>query len=111
MIEIRELENAVALRGYWPEEASLIVKKEDLSDLIKSLAQYVKDDADQVYQVNQVNQVKKYGWTYLGDGVYASFDGYHVVLGTSNGGPVGNMICLDESTYDSLVFFCNQVRK
>lgn len=110
MIEITELENAVALRGYWPEEASLIVKKEDISDLIKSLAQYVLDDSDQIYQVNPVNQIKQ-NWRYLGDGVYACFDGFHVVVGTSNGGPVGNLIYLDESTYDSLVFFCNQVRK
>lgn len=109
MIEISELENAVVLNGYWPG-ARLLVKKEDISDLIKALAQYVKDDADQTYQVNQANQVK-HNWSYLGDGVYARFDGYHVVLGISNGGPVMDQIYLDESTYDSLVFFCNQVRK
>lgn len=103
MIEIIELENAIALRGYWPEEASLIVKKEDLSDLIKSLAQYGLDNSDKTYKTTPLQN----NWAFLGDGVYARFDGYHVVVGTSNGGPVGNFIYLDEHTYDNLIWFCN----
>ncbi len=35
--------------------------------------------------------------TYLGDGVYASFDGYHVVLRTE-----GNLIYLEPAVMDAL---------
>lgn len=34
--------------------------------------------------------------TYLGDSVYAHFDGYHVVLTTDNGTGPSNTIYLDE---------------
>jgi hypothetical protein len=34
---------------------------------------------------------------YLGDSVYADWDGYHVVLTTENGMEVSNTICLDVS--------------
>lgn len=38
--------------------------------------------------------------TYLGDGVYANFDGYHVVLTT---GPSNNPIFLDQAVWQALV--------
>jgi hypothetical protein len=42
---------------------------------------------------------------YLGDGVYAQFDGYQIVLTTENGVSVTNAICLDRSVFYSLVKF------
>ena len=35
---------------------------------------------------------------YLGDGVYVEYDGYHVVLTTSDGIGTTNRICLDSPT-------------
>jgi hypothetical protein len=40
---------------------------------------------------------------YLGDGVYADFDGYHVVLTTENGIEITNRICLDDYVQANLV--------
>lgn len=41
---------------------------------------------------------------YLGDSVYASFDGYHVILTTENGYPDDprNTIAIDDEVYASL---------
>jgi hypothetical protein len=39
---------------------------------------------------------------YLGDGVYAAFDGYHVVLTTENGISVQNEIALEPSVLQAL---------
>ena len=35
--------------------------------------------------------------TYIGDAVYVDFDGYHIVLTTSDGIRDTNRICLDNS--------------
>jgi len=45
--------------------------------------------------------------TYLGDSVYAQYDGYHVVLTTENGGGMGpsNTICLDPEVLHALAVF------
>lgn len=34
--------------------------------------------------------------SYLGDGVYAGFDGYHVILSTQDGQFVQNVVALDD---------------
>jgi hypothetical protein len=46
---------------------------------------------------------------YLGDGVYASFDGYHVVL-TANI-PTTDTIYLDSHVAEALVKYINELRK
>jgi hypothetical protein len=40
---------------------------------------------------------------YLGDSVYAQFDGYNVVLTTRNGGDPSNIIVLEPVVYAALV--------
>lgn len=40
--------------------------------------------------------------TYLGDAVYADFDGYHVVLTTENGIRTTNTICLEPAVLAAL---------
>lgn len=42
---------------------------------------------------------------YLGDGVYADFDGYAVVLTTENGISVTNTIVLEPEVYEALVAY------
>ena len=39
---------------------------------------------------------------YLGDGVYANFDGYHVILTTENGIETTNIVYLEEDVYLAL---------
>lgn len=39
---------------------------------------------------------------YLGDSVYADFDGYHIVLTTENGADPSNTICLEPEVLDAL---------
>ncbi len=45
--------------------------------------------------------------TYIGDGVYASFDGYQIKLSTERDGR-DEVIYLDPETYASLVRFAKQ---
>jgi hypothetical protein len=40
---------------------------------------------------------------YIGDGVYAEYDGYQIVLTTENGYEVTNRIALEPSVLDSLI--------
>lgn len=49
---------------------------------------------------------------YIGDSVYAEFDGWHIVLTTENGYPDDprNKICLDPNVWDMLVMYVNRVR-
>ena len=42
---------------------------------------------------------------YLGDGVYAEYDGYHIVLTTEDGVKVTNTIYLDLAVWDKLYLF------
>ncbi|HUE84496.1 MAG TPA: hypothetical protein VMO26_00310 [Vicinamibacterales bacterium] len=42
---------------------------------------------------------------YLGDGAYAAFDGWHVVVTTEDGYEATNTIYLDRSVYEALVDF------
>jgi len=46
---------------------------------------------------------------YLGDGVYASTDGYQVILTTSDGVHVTNVIYLDSSTMSALDKFYKDI--
>ena len=50
---------------------------------------------------------------YLGDSVYAEFDGYHVVLTTNNGYPDDprNVIALEPAVYSSLLRFVGHVTR
>jgi hypothetical protein len=47
---------------------------------------------------------------YLGDGVYAMFDGFQVVLTTEDGFRVTNTIVLEPDVMASLVDFLREVR-
>lgn len=46
---------------------------------------------------------------YLGDGVYAAFDGYHVVLTTENGYGPTNTIALDDYVRDALFAYITKL--
>lgn len=50
--------------------------------------------------------------TYLGDSVYASFDGYSIVLTTENGYPDDprNRILLEPAVYEALALFVHSLR-
>lgn len=47
---------------------------------------------------------------YLGDGVYASDDGYHIILETSNGVSTTNQIYLESNVIQSLINFIARAR-
>jgi hypothetical protein len=49
--------------------------------------------------------------TYLGDGVYAEFDGFHIVLTTENGIETTNKIFLEDSVMLALVQYSNRIWK
>ena len=46
---------------------------------------------------------------YMGDAVYADFDGYHIVLTTEDGIKVSNTIFLEPSVFDALVKHRNAI--
>jgi hypothetical protein len=48
--------------------------------------------------------------TYLGDSVYADFDGFHVVLTTENGFGPTNTIYLEDSVIARLEDFLNRLK-
>lgn len=48
---------------------------------------------------------------YLGDGCYAAFDGFGIVLTTENGIAVTNTIVLEPETLAALVAFAERVRR
>lgn len=51
-------------------------------------------------------QIKK---DYLGDGVYADFDGYNIVLTVENGISTLDRICLEPSVLDALNRFAKRI--
>lgn len=51
------------------------------------------------------------GNRYLGDGVYASFDGYQLILETSNGVETTNTIALESEVYRAMEKYVEYVRK
>jgi len=48
---------------------------------------------------------------YLGDGAYAEFDGYYIVLTTSDGITVTNRICLEKEVFKTLVEYEKMIKK
>lgn len=47
---------------------------------------------------------------YLGDGVYADYDGYYIVLTTENGVSVTNTIYAELSVYQALVRYVERMK-
>lgn len=47
--------------------------------------------------------------TYLGDSVYAKFDGYHIVLTTENGYGPSNTIAVEPQVYWALRRYAQQI--
>jgi len=47
---------------------------------------------------------------YLGDGVYASFDGHHIWLDTRAQDPV-NRIALDPQVFKQLINYCKRIKQ
>lgn len=52
-------------------------------------------------------------WEYIGDGVYASFDGYHVILITCTGDPnfPDNKIFLDRHVVSSFQAYIERLKR
>lgn len=48
---------------------------------------------------------------YLGDSVYADFNGYYIILTTDNGCGATNTIVLEPSVYDALIQFNERVKQ
>lgn len=48
--------------------------------------------------------------TYLGDSVYAEFDGFGIILTTNNGSGPTNTIYLEPATYHGLTKFVEQLQ-
>lgn len=46
---------------------------------------------------------------YIGDSVYAEFDGYSIILTTENGGAPSNRIVLEAPVYANLTDFVKQL--
>jgi hypothetical protein len=49
--------------------------------------------------------------TYLGDGLYASFDGYQIWLKASNGVDVTNAVALEPSVFQALLAYEKKLRE
>lgn len=47
---------------------------------------------------------------YLGDAVFAAYDGYHVVLTTENGIAITNEIYLEPHVYQALIKYVEQLK-
>lgn len=47
---------------------------------------------------------------YLGDAVYASYDGYHIVLTTENGIRIANVIYLEPQVFQALIEYANKLK-
>lgn len=48
---------------------------------------------------------------YIGDGVYASYDGFSFWLETSNGEEIKNRICLEPDVLEALILYVQYVRE
>jgi hypothetical protein len=49
--------------------------------------------------------------TYLGDGLYASFDGYHIVLRAPRDGQPDSVVYLEPAVYNALQLFRDKQAK
>jgi len=47
---------------------------------------------------------------YLGDGVYVTYDGYHLILTTENGIETTNTIYLDSVVYSALLKYVENLK-
>lgn len=65
---------------------------------------FQKDSAPQADE-KQVSPHKQY----LGDGVYADFDGYALVLTTENGYETTNVVVLEPQVYESLLAYVTRL--
>jgi hypothetical protein len=52
---------------------------------------------------------EKKNWEYLGDGVYVSYDGLHIVLITGTPDNIENTIYLEWEVFDALTAFAQKV--
>lgn len=48
---------------------------------------------------------------YLGDGLYADFDGYQLVLTSENGIAVLDRVCLEPNVYAALLRYVERIRQ
>lgn len=48
--------------------------------------------------------------SYIGDSVYAEFDGYSIILTTENGFGPSNTIILEPEVYEGLLFFVDSLK-
>jgi hypothetical protein len=46
---------------------------------------------------------------YIGDGVYADYDGFAIILTTENGISISNTIVLEPEVYNSLLLYVGRV--
>lgn len=46
---------------------------------------------------------------YIGDSVYAEFDGYHIVLTTNNGYGASNTIAIEPAVYQALKQYAQRI--
>ena len=47
--------------------------------------------------------------SYLGDSVYAEFDGYHIMLTTNNGYGASNTIAIEPQVYSALKRYAERI--
>ena len=47
---------------------------------------------------------------YIGDSVYADFDGYSIILTTENGYGPSNSIALEPEVYDALIRYIDRIK-
>lgn len=47
--------------------------------------------------------------SYLGDGLYAAFDGFHIILTAENGIEISNQVYLEDQVFESLLLFAEKV--
>lgn len=64
--------------------------------------------ADEVWKIFGVSETEWATAEYLGDGVYATFDGYQVWLRTSNGITASPPIALEPSVMQSLIDYAKK---
>jgi len=48
---------------------------------------------------------------YLGDGLYADFDGHHIVLSAENGFSATDTVYLDPNVYDALTKYVADLKR
>lgn len=98
-------------KGEAPHKKYAIVLQ--VSEVYARVRVYAPIIAIQVQTV-AVTRLKHHGEVvkqYLGDGVYAQFDGFAVVLTTEDGVRVTNTVVLEPEVYSALVEFVERLEK